>query len=658
MYFQSFEINNYGSINSVRYSFRFNGKGNPVPLVLIGQNGSGKTLVLSNLVDALIEFKRQVFHNNLLEVNESNYFKIGSKNYIRKGTNTSRVVIKATHEKQELKYIDIMSLDTLKIKEDAFVLAGDIKETDSFNENGFYKKTEGKIKGKDYSEFINLYFPADRFYLPLWYNNENYKRINYEKQFRTGKPETNMIKSDILSNIKNWLVNIYLQSSYRIVSLGDSPSLPEELRGKTISVQDETHIQQLISNVFRVILGNNSFSHDPINRKAPMVSLNASSLFCRDIDQLSEGQMGLFAIALSIIKEWDIDHGDFSLEDIIGTVIIDEADLGLHIDFAHDAFPRMMQLFPNVQFIITTHSPFMISGMLESYGDDIDIIEMPDGIKIVDVELFAEMRRAREVFNAGIEKHKKEIVELEKELSHLRTLNNQVLVYTEGETDAILLKKAMKELGETDLEVSFQPATSINGNKNESAIKKLLLAIQSNPSISNSVVIGMFDRDVKETVIDSTGRKAELNQIDFVKMGNHLYAFAIPVPHDRPEEDQVSIEHFFTDEEIKTPNEEGKRLFIGKEFRKNGNHIDDTLDYNYINARKYYGTIKIIEHEQEAYVTDRKGNGDYSLSKRRFAEAVRDDRPNFNDFDFSEFNKIFDIIKKIIEDAHLAAEEA
>ena len=49
--------------------------------------------------------------------------------------------------------------------------------------------------------------------------------------------------------------------------------------------------------------------------------------------------------------------------------------------------------------------------------------------------------------------------------------------------------------------------------------------------------------------------------------------------------------------------------------------------------------------------TDFEGNGDYSLSKMRFAENVRDDIEGFNNFDFTEFNKIFDIIRKIIYDA-------
>lgn len=47
-------------------------------------------------------------------------------------------------------------------------------------------------------------------------------------------------------------------------------------------------------------------------------------------------------------------------------------------------------------------------------------------------------------------------------------------------------------------------------------------------------------------------------------------------------------------------------------------------------------------------MTDRKGNGNFSLSKQRFAEAVRNYKPGFDNFDLTEFNIIFNVIRKII----------
>ena len=649
MYFQSIDINNYGSISDFHYQFRFDENGHPLPLVLIGENGTGKTLTIANMVDALIEIKRKTYRENLYEVSENKYYKIGTKSYISSGKNSSRIVIQLKHGNASLKYTDIMSNNTRGISKDEFIKEGDIGNKESFEENGYYRDTISPLKKKDYSDFICLYFPVDRFYLPLWYNNDNYKRIDYSKKASVNQPSTNMIKTDVLSNIKEWLTFVYLQTTFNLILLPDRPDIPEPLRGKQVQASVDNHIQGAIKNVMNAILGTNDYQPRAADRRNQTVSFTMSGIDCKDISQLSEGQMSLFAIALSIIKEWDISHEDFDLSDITGCVIIDEADLGLHINYMYDCFPRMMQLFPNIQFILTTHSPFMIAGLAELYGENIDILTMPEGLKITDINGFSEVQRAQEIVYAGINQLREEDKKLKKEIAQLRQVQNKIVLYTEGTTDEILLKKALEKLNISDLPLEIHAASQNRGKHSDDAIKKLLSALQENPCVNNTV-IGLFDRDAVPPVelLDMAGNKIKPVEHEFVQLGNHIYAFALPVPHNRPETDQISIEHYFTDEEIMTENENHQRLFLGKEFYPSGNHVDDSKDYNYRKALNYQGTIRIIEHEQNAYVTDRKGSGDFSLSKQHFAEAVRDSRPGFDQFDFSEFNKIFDVIRKIL----------
>ena len=649
MYFRSIDINNYGSISEFHYQFRFDENGHPIPLILIGENGTGKTLTIANMVDALIEIKRKTYGETLAEVPENKYFKIGSKNYISSGKNSSRVVIGLSHGSESLKYTDIMSNNPQEISKDGFIKSGDIGNKAKFEEDGYYKNAISSLKKRDYSDFVCLYFPVDRFYLPLWYNNDNYKRIDYSKKTSVNQPSTNLIKTDVLSNIKDWLTFVYLQTSFHLIQLSDDPIIPEPLRGKQVQVSVDNHIQSAIKRVMNAILGTNDYQPKASDRRTQTVSFAVSGIDCKDISQLSGGQMSLFAIALSIIKEWDVSHDNFELSDISGCVIIDEADLGLHINYMHDCFPRMMQLFPNIQFILTTHSPFMIAGLSELYGENIDILTMPEGLIISDINGFSEVQRAQEIVYAGINELREEDKKLKKEIEQLRQLQNKIVLYTEGATDEILLKKALEKLSISDLSVEIQAASQNHGKHNDDAVKKLLVTLQDNPCVNNTV-IGLFDRDAKSAVefLDESGSKVKLGDQEFLKLGEHIYAFALPVPHNRPETDQISIEHFFADEEIMTENEDHQRLFFGKEFYPTGNHVDDSKDYHYRKALTYQGTIRIIEHEQNAYVTDRKGNGDFSLSKQRFAEAIRDSRPGFDQFDFSEFSKIFDVIRKIL----------
>lgn len=188
---------------------------------------------------------------------------------------------------------------------------------------------------------------------------------------------------------------------------------------------------------------------------------------------------------------------------------------------------------------------------------------------------------------------------------------------------------------------------SANKKGNEE-LCRLLETLSANP-VNNNIVIGIFDRDVNQRVKNAEGSECELKEMEYARIGKNIYAFILPIPHNRVQEDQISIEHFFTDAEIKTINENGQRLFIGNEFNKAGNHKTD--NFNYRNIANLYDTIKIIQHETNKYVTDKNGEGDFSLSKMRFAQAVSDERQGFAKFDFSEFNKIFNVIKKIILDA-------
>ena len=253
------------------------------------------------------------------------------------------------------------------------------------------------------------------------------------------------------------------------------------------------------------------------------------------------------------------------------------------------------------------------------------------------------------MFNESVAVLREQNEALRVKIQNIDSAESKIIVFTEGETDVVLLKKAIQKLNITDFEIEIYAASTIQNKHSDSVLKTLLENLQANNVIGNNIVIGMFDRDAKDSIkfkgLD--GNIHKLNDEILVNIGKRLYAFSLPVPHNRPEVDQISIEHYFTDDEIKTFASDNKRLFMGNEFYSNGNHIYD--DYNYKNIGNLYGTIRIIEHQTDRVVTDKIGNGDYSLSKSRFANNVSEDVDGFNNFDFSEFNKIFDIIRKIIE---------
>ena len=95
IYLKKIKIENYGAISNFEYECQFDEDGNPTPIVLVGQNGSGKTLLISNILHSIIEIKRK-FYENLPEVSDLNLYRVSSSNYIQEGKDYSYVDLNFT----------------------------------------------------------------------------------------------------------------------------------------------------------------------------------------------------------------------------------------------------------------------------------------------------------------------------------------------------------------------------------------------------------------------------------------------------------------------------------------------------------------------------------------------------------------------------------
>ncbi len=97
------------------------------------------------------------------------------------------------------------------------------------------------------------------------------------------------------------------------------------------------------------------------------------------INQLSDGEKCLLAMVGDIARRLAIANP--SLDDPLqgeGIVLIDEIELHLHPQWQHKIIPRLTETFPNCQFIVTTHSPQVLSHV---QPENIYILQStPDGI--------------------------------------------------------------------------------------------------------------------------------------------------------------------------------------------------------------------------------------------------------------------------------------
>lgn len=101
----------------------------------------------------------------------------------------------------------------------------------------------------------------------------------------------------------------------------------------------------------------------------------------RYFNMLPEGYKRLLSIAFEIAyrhyvlnRKLIIDDPQFQPE---GIVIIDEIELHLHPSLSEEAIARLRKTYPNIQFIVTTHSPTVISNVYND-GDTVRVIRLTD----------------------------------------------------------------------------------------------------------------------------------------------------------------------------------------------------------------------------------------------------------------------------------------
>ena len=82
-------------------------------------------------------------------------------------------------------------------------------------------------------------------------------------------------------------------------------------------------------------------------------------------DHLSDGFSALVSILMDLFMRVDIirkEVKDFSYNPC-GIVLIDEPETHLHLKLQYEVMPLLTSLFPNIQFVVATHSPAVISSL-------------------------------------------------------------------------------------------------------------------------------------------------------------------------------------------------------------------------------------------------------------------------------------------------------
>lgn len=665
MYIKKLVYEHVGPIRNIEINMPMNDNRTPKPVILVGENGSGKSTLLSNIVDAFYEIAGKAYNNARQHDDDEGhqYYKAIAPIEILAGQTHMFSYITFQDDK-EYSYISKcgnISVANLKKK------LGIEKETDlGWSENVNFKHTsfdEADIK-RIWGNNIICFFGPDRYEKPVWMGEKYHSVDSYAhpslRVSWNGKLDTPIWIKNVVAENLQWLLDVIVDSR------PDVSGEEGEFALSHISPKDFVELRKARENlevIMSNILGEDVYfslgSRNSGSRRLRIRRKIDDSMVTPSLDSLSTGQLALFNMFATIIRYADMNKltQSINLSEISGIVAIDEVELHLHAKLQKEVLPILIKLFPKVQFVITSHSPLFLLGMQETYGDaGYEIYEMPTATKI-GVERFSEFRQAYDYFK------RTETYQKDAQNAILSVVpSKKALVITEGATDWKHMKTAMAVLKEKEEHAELFDGLDFEffeyepNNSPVEAVHKVQMGNSVLSAICENVckipqdVVRIFiaDRDHIDT-----NKKLGVTGQNYKKWGNNTFSFLIPVPGNRANTPGISIEHLFTDDEIKTEVicDDGitRRLYMGNEFDSRG--LAPSIDRHCENA-KICGPDKIgvIEGSQGDKITSIKGTdsvANYALSKMNFAKHVMAHPECFN---FDNFVEVFKIIKTIIEE--------
>ncbi|MEL7307771.1 MAG: AAA family ATPase, partial [Pseudomonadota bacterium] len=144
-----------------------------------------------------------------------------------------------------------------------------------------------------------------------------------------------------LNDVKNWFVNRYLYSPH----------------GTLTTTQIANY--ELARDSFSALNKNFTFSRVDASTNEILVNTPSGEIY---YEYLSSGFKSCLSIIFGIIKEIEFRFVDpkIKAKDFDGIILIDEVELHLHPEWQAVIASVLTEVFPDAQFICTTHSPHII----------------------------------------------------------------------------------------------------------------------------------------------------------------------------------------------------------------------------------------------------------------------------------------------------------
>jgi len=508
MYIRDCHIENTGSIQSFDLQFPFDDHGSPKPVVLLGENGTGKSTILSMLADALALLQQRVYEDVVLgqTPNAQVFFRVAGKINQRFGTPYGLSLLRLGEGDASAYWVEKTGQLSAKVARERF--------EDRFGSVFSWKSDEGVYKGvqvdiqqqalsADFKRNSYCYFPSDRGDEPSWLNRESIplSTLFGLEQTVEGRLHKPLYIHGAMDGCLPWLLDVILDARSDVLVEDDGrqripDDSPNEFRRRS-------NLQvRVIVQFIREILGSDSVRLGVAPRTNRLFRFHITdhenpvmpSLAC-----LSAGQASLLGIFATVLRYSDTEGAGIGaeLDKVHGIVLIDEADAHLHTRLQYRVLPLMIKSLPNIQFVITSHSPTLLLGMEDYLGPDGFVaLEMPDGVRRTsndypEVLAAVQCLTETETFKSIVSAKLAEKTQLPR-------------VFLEGETDVKYVCKAFEVLDHAEtlsrVDISSFSHQTPQGSADGGCgmMDKLADLYRSKPHLFPNKVLLLYDSDARE----------------------------------------------------------------------------------------------------------------------------------------------------------------
>lgn len=409
-------LQNYGRFEDLKIDFAPTDEKTSNVTVIVGNNGAGKSQILQALATSLSWFVNGLSNYNkeisVIKSEEHGFLKSDEGQYIEQ----YQIMNNKNYSELELSFYDesigIEVLNTSSTRKEILVPASYGVQRTGFDKliQVFSKNSQ---KSKDISLPIVAYYPVNRGVIstPMDINEDSttnqltayedalISSVSFETFFSWFRAREDIEnESFAFSKAKKKDKELadtfmrYLKESY--IEKGKLEEFfskeVQELHGAIRNF--ETNVEGLLSRrlfsdkqltVVRIAIEEFTDLTNPhIRRQGTPTMIVEKDGETLDVNQLSQGEKSLFALVGDIARRLSLLNP--SLDNPLegeGIVMIDEVDLHLHPKWQHDLIDKLVATFPNVQFILTTHSPHVISDrndILLYSLDNGELTEMPN----------------------------------------------------------------------------------------------------------------------------------------------------------------------------------------------------------------------------------------------------------------------------------------